>query len=70
MKMSTKLYNSLDSIMPISGGVAGALSQANNILSYFPSWQHISIAIILAVVGAIGGYLTKMLLDFIFKKKS
>jgi hypothetical protein len=65
--MTQKAYNIISNIFPVGGGSAGALSQVNEI-HYFPAWEVIISAIIMAAIGATVGYFLKILFDIIIEK--
>ena len=67
MKM-IKIYNALDTVLPVLGGGVGASTQISNLTNYFPTWELIISAIIITIIGAVTGYFIKLLLDKIFKK--
>lgn len=65
--MLTKVFNyfcSTDSL-PIIGGASGAIIQTNNVL---PTWETILYTIVIAAVGAIVGYIVKLILDCVFRE--
>ena len=62
-----KIYNALNNSLPMLGGSAGAISQVNN-YSDIITLELIFTTIIIGIVGAVAGYLVKLLLDKIFKK--
>ena len=64
IKSIFSLIFSTDSF-PIFGGTLGALTQVANVSSFFPSWEVLSIALILAFCGSVVGYLAKILVDYI-----
>jgi hypothetical protein len=66
--MGEKIYNKLDVILPTAGGAGGALSHIHKIVEYFPPWESIACTVVLTVIGAVVGYLIKIILDKIFKK--
>lgn len=57
-------------VLPVAGGGIGAYSQASNILAFFPTAETIISSIVITAIGAIVGYLIKLALDKIFKKKN
>ena len=64
--MTMKIF-STNSLPPV-GGAAGALTSQVQIIEYMPTWEAISVAVILSIVGAMTGYIIKLLLDLIIKK--
>jgi preprotein translocase subunit Sss1 len=71
MKVMDKIYgfilNKLSDIFPIGGGAIGAITQVQKV-SNFPTWEFILSAVIVATIGAVVGYVVKLLFDIIFKK--
>ena len=65
--MSEKTYFKFTNSLPIVGGGFGAYTQLSNIFEYFPEIQTITTTIIITIIGGIVGYLTKRVLDKIFK---
>ena len=59
-----------DSLPVLGGGVGGATGAflETRLVEYLPSTQAIIITIILSAIGAIVGYLVKLLLDYIIKR--
>ena len=53
--------------LPILGGASAAISQTVKILNYFPTWELVCSTIIIAFLGAIVGYLAKVLIDYTVK---
>lgn len=66
--MSENTYNKLNTLLPVFGGASGAASQVHKLTAFFPSWETLISSIIITVVGAVIGYLVKVLLDRVFKK--
>ena len=66
--MIEKIYTRFSESLPILGGAGGAASQIKQITQYFPSWETVISSIIITVIGAVTGYLVKVLLDRVFKK--
>lgn len=60
--------NKITNIFPIIGGAGGAFEAVNQTSNSLPSLKSILIYIFLTSLGALVGYLIKMLLDRIFKK--
>lgn len=69
MIMSDKLYSNLTNSLPVAGGGFAAFTQIDNIFKYFPAVETVTSTIIITIIGATVGYLIKLLLDTIFKKK-
>jgi len=69
MMMIEKIYTRCSEALPVIGGAGGAASQIERITQYFPSWETVISSIIITVIGAVTGYLVKVLLDIVFKKK-
>lgn len=69
--MNDKLFSIIfkvnDSI-PVAGGALGAFSQAQILTNFFPSWASISETLIITLIGAVGGYMIKLLLDILCRK--
>lgn len=71
MKMIDKIINSVcktDSL-PIVGGATGAFTQTPKLFPYFPTWETVISTIVVAAIGAVVGYLIKLVLDRIFHKR-
>jgi len=68
--MITKIVNSIFSTdsLPVAGGSVGALV-GSDILEHLPTHELVITTITLASIGAIVGYVIKVILDKIFKKK-
>lgn len=66
--MSERIYDKLGTILPVSGGATGALTQAHKFIEYLPSWKAVIGTIILTAIGGIIGYLIKLGMDKICKK--
>jgi phosphate/sulfate permease len=54
--------------LPVVGGGFGAFSQTPKLIPWLPTWEVIISTIIITMIGAIVGYLVKLLLDRIFIK--
>ena len=65
--MSEKVYIRFSNSLPVLGGGIGAFTQINNIFQYFPAIETITATICITIIGGIFGYLTKRVLDKIFK---
>ena len=67
--MMTRLFNTIFSTdsLPIFGGAAGAVG-GNELLSPLPQFEVIVSTVILAAIGAVVGYLVKLLLDWAIKR--
>jgi len=66
--MITKICNAVfktDSL-PLLGGASGALTQSQNLL--WPTWEQVVYTIVIASIGAIVGYIIKLLLDWLLEK--
>ena len=69
----TKIFNTIfrtDSLPVIGGGAGGATGAFldSRVIEYLPSSEAIVITVILSAIGAIVGYLVKLLLDYLIKK--
>lgn len=69
MKMITKIYEQCSEFLPIIGGATGAATQASQFTQYLPEWEMVISTIIITAIGACVGYIVKLLLDRLFKKK-
>lgn len=69
MKCMVRLYNKFSNSLPVVGGGYGAYTQVDHILHYFPTAEAIVSTIIITAIGALVGYLMKLILDKIFKCK-
>lgn len=67
--MIEKIYTKCSEALPVIGGAGGDASQIKEITAYFPSWETVVSSIIITIIGAVTGYLVKVLLDMVFKKK-
>ena len=63
--MIEKIYSKCDEALPVIGGAGGAASQIKEITQYFPSWETVISSIVITVIGAVTGYLVKVLLDIV-----
>lgn len=63
--MTKNMFRSLTDLLPVAGGATGAAAAADSI----PSVQSIIFFVIMTIAGAVIGYLVKLGLDCIFKKK-
>lgn len=54
--------------LPVVGGGLGAFSQTPKLIPWLPTWEAVISTIIITAIGAIVGYLVKILLDHIFIK--
>jgi len=66
--MKIEMINTIKNILPLLGGAGGAASQINRLTEYLPNLETIIASIIITIIGAVTGYLVKILLDRIFKK--
>jgi tetrahydromethanopterin S-methyltransferase subunit D len=55
-------FSRISDAFPPVGGAAGAVSQAKD-FHFLPTWENVSITIILAILGGIAGWLVKRGLD-------
>lgn len=69
--MISKILTSLSStdVLPVIGGAGGAFTSQIYTLSMFPNWEVIVYMICITSIGAITGYIIKILLDKLFKRK-
>ena len=66
--MIHKVFNYFSDSLPVVGGTIGAVSQVEATV-WFPSLSTFVYTGLIAVVGAALGYLVKLFLDSIFKRK-
>lgn len=59
-------FDKLGDTLPVFGGAGGAISQAPE-MSYLPTAQAIVTTIIITILGAVIGYIVKLMLDITFK---
>jgi len=70
MERFTNFFNNkLSNFFPVGGGSIGAVAQANNVdfVQYFPQWEAVISTIIIAALGAVIGYMVKLIFDLIFR---
>lgn len=63
---AVEVLNHCTDILPVGGGVVGAnISTATGMM---PSFSSLVFVFVISLVGAITGYMVKLILDWIFKK--
>ena len=66
-----KIIERISNFLPVIGGGIGGVSQAGDVIetaSHFPPHEMIIEVLIISFIGAIVGYLVKLLLDFVVRK--
>jgi len=64
--MRMERLKQLTDILPVLGGASGAATQIDKITPYLPSMEAVTSTIIITAVGAVIGYLVKLVMDRLF----